>query len=108
MAPGDLVSLAVWSGIEKRPPKKWDYAALPFSGGAQACTLDNTRQGVKLCLVQSLRDVRDQVGRVFNADRKPDRGVKNTYFLADLSRHAGVRHACGQAGERFRTTQADR
>ena len=55
-------------------------------------------QGVPLCLVQSLRDVRDQIGRVFDADRQPYRGVENAYFLADVSRNAGVGHACGQAG----------
>jgi hypothetical protein len=32
-------------------------------------------QGVQLCLVQSLRDVRDQIGGVFDADRQPDRGL---------------------------------
>jgi hypothetical protein len=26
-----------------------------------------------VCLVQSLRDVGDQIGRVFDADRQPDR-----------------------------------
>src|SRR5258708_23429545 len=40
-------------------------------------------QGVQLCLVQSLRDVRDQIRRVFDADRQPDRGVENAYFLAE-------------------------
>src|SRR6476620_4176348 len=30
-------------------------------------------RGMQLCLVQSLRDVRDQIGRVFNANRQPDR-----------------------------------
>ena len=48
-------------------------------------------QGVQLCLVQSLRDVRDQIGRVFDADRQPDHGVENTYFLAEVSRNAGVK-----------------
>src|SRR5216684_5587682 len=67
-----------------------------------------TTQGVQLCLVESLRDVRDQIGRVFDADRQPDRGVENAYFLADVSRNAGVGHACGQAGERLGTAQAHR
>src|ERR1700674_2487011 len=65
-------------------------------------------QGVQLGRVQSLRDVRDQIGRVFNADRQPDRGVENTYFLADVSRNAGVGHACGQAGKRLGAAQAHR
>src|ERR1700680_4575829 len=51
-------------------------------------------QGVQLGLVQSLRDVRDQIGRVFDADRQPDRGVENAYFLADVGRNPGVGHAC--------------
>src|SRR5882672_4311989 len=32
---------------------------------------------------ESLRDVRDQIGRVFNADRQPDRRAENIYFLTD-------------------------
>ena len=65
-------------------------------------------QGVQLCLVESLRDVRDQTRRLFDADRQPDRGVTYAYFLADVSRNAEVGHACGQAGERLRATQAER
>src|ERR1700694_5946058 len=64
--------------------------------------------GVRLRLVQSLRDIRDQIGRVFDADRKPDRGVKNAYFFADVSRNAGVGHARGQAGKRLGAAQAHR
>src|SRR5467141_3601508 len=41
-------------------------------------------QGAQLCLVQGLRDISDQIGRVFDADRQPDRGVENAYFLADV------------------------
>src|SRR6476660_10471455 len=47
-------------------------------------------QGVQLCLVQGLRDVGDQIGGVFDANRQPDRGVENAYFLAEVSRNAGV------------------
>ena len=65
-------------------------------------------QGAQLGLVQSLRDVRDQIGPVFNADRQPDRRVENTYFLTDVSRNAGVGHACGQAGKRPGAAQAHR
>src|SRR6202011_4585670 len=63
---------------------------------------------VQLCLVQSLRDVRDQIRRVFDADRQPDRGVENAYFTADVSRNAGGGHTCGQAGKRFGSAQAHR
>src|SRR3981081_553611 len=59
---------------------------------AGSCTV--LTQGVQLCLVQSLRDVRDQIGRVFDADRQPDRGVENAYFLADVSRNAVMSHEC--------------
>src|ERR1700682_5749253 len=57
------------------------------------------RIAAKLRLVQGLRDVRDQIGRVFDADRQPDRGVENAYFLANVGRNPGVGHACGQAGK---------
>src|SRR6266436_5869628 len=65
-------------------------------------------QGVQLSVVQSLRDIRDQIGRVFDADRQPDRGVENAYFLADVSRNAGVGHACWQTGKRLGAAQAHR
>ena len=65
-------------------------------------------QGLQLCRVQSLRDISDQIGRVLDADRQPDRGVENAYFLADVSRNAGVGHACGQAGKRLGAAQAHR
>src|SRR5882724_8099056 len=67
-----------------------------------------SRKEARLCLVQSLRDISDQIGRVFDADRQPDRGVENAYFLADVSRNAGVSHACGQAGKRLGAAQAHR
>jgi hypothetical protein len=54
---------------------------------------------LRLLRIQSLSDVRDQVGRVLDADRQPDCGVENPYFLADVGRHARVRHARGQAGK---------
>jgi hypothetical protein len=65
-------------------------------------------QGVQLCRVQGLRDVRDQIARLFDADRQPDRAVENPYFLAEVSRNAGVGHACRQAGKRFGAAQAHR
>ncbi len=65
-------------------------------------------RNLQLCLVQSLRDVRDQIGRVFDADRQPDRGVENAYFLADVSWNPGMGHACGQAGKRLGAAQAHR
>ena len=64
-------------------------------------------QGVQLCLVQSLRDISDQIGRVLDADRQPG-GVENAYFLADVSRNAGMGHACGQAGKQLGAAQAHR
>ena len=63
---------------------------------------------MQLCLVQGLRDVGGQIRRVFDADRQPDRGVENAYFLADVSRNSGVGHACGQAGKRLGAAQAHR
>jgi hypothetical protein len=47
------------------------------------------RAARKLCLVQSLCGVRDQIGRVPDADRQPDRGVENALFLTDASGNAG-------------------
>ena len=38
------------------------------------------RAARKLCLVQSLCEVRDQIGRVLDAGRQPDRGVENAFF----------------------------
>ena len=77
--------------FQRRPTRPRSKAVV------DSCTF--LMQGVQLCLVESLRDVRDQIGRVFDADRQPDRGVENTYFLEDVSRNAGVGHACGQAGK---------
>ena len=65
-------------------------------------------QAVRLCRIQGLRDVSDEIGRVLDADRQPDRGVENADFLADVSRNAGVGHACGQAGKRLGAAQAHR
>jgi hypothetical protein len=65
-------------------------------------------QGLQLCRVQSLRNISDQIGGVLDADRQPDRGVENAYFLADVSRNAGVGHACGQTGKRLGAAQAHR
>src|SRR5258708_37256444 len=73
----------------------------PLSALAPALT-----QGVQLSLVQSLRDVGDQIRRVFDADRQPDSGVENAYFLADVSRNAGGGHACGKGGTRYGTAQS--
>ena len=65
-------------------------------------------RGLQLCRVQSLLDIGDQIGGVLDADRQPDRGVENAYFLADVGRNAGVGHACGQAGKRLGAAQAHR
>src|SRR5688500_13523125 len=59
-------------------------------------------------LTQSLRDISDQIRRVFDADRQPDRGVKNAYFLADVGRNPGMGHAGRQAGKRLGAAQAHR
>src|ERR1700733_10666457 len=63
---------------------------------------------LRLLRIQSLSDVRDQVGRVLYADREPDRGVENPDFFADVGRHAGMRHARGQARKRLGAAQAHR
>src|SRR5262245_56741204 len=47
------------------------------------------RAASKLCLVRSLCDVCDSDRTVLDADRQPDRGVENAYFLTDVSRNAG-------------------
>ena len=49
----------------------------------------------------------DQIGRVLDADRQPDRGVENAYSLADVGRNAGM-GPCGQAGKRLGAAQAHR
>ena len=89
------------AGIIQRRPTRPLSKAVAHSYGVLA-------QGAQLCLVQSLRDVRDQIGWVFDADRQPDRGVENTYFLAGVSRNAGVRHAGRQAGKRLGAAQTHR
>src|SRR3984957_13252812 len=55
--------------------------------------------GAGLLYIQGLSDVRDQVGRVLDADRQPDCRVENPYFVADVGRNTGVRHAGWQAGK---------
>jgi hypothetical protein len=57
---------------------------------------------------QGLLDVRDQIGRMLDADRQPNGGVEDTYLLADVGRNAGVRHASRQASKRLGATQAHR
>ena len=74
-------------------------------GLPRRCEGDFT-QGVWLRRAQSLREISDQVGWVLDADRQPDRRVENPYFLTDVGRNAGVRHACGQAGKRLDAAQA--
>ena len=48
---------------------------------------------MQLGLVQRLRDVRNQIGRVFYPDRKPDSRIENAYFFAVVYRNAGVGRA---------------
>jgi hypothetical protein len=57
---------------------------------------------------QGLRDVRDQIVRVLDADRQPDRRVENSDVLADIGRDAGVRHARRQARKRLGAALAHR
>src|SRR5271156_3677051 len=45
---------------------------------------------------------------MLDADRKPDSGIENAYFLADVRRDAGVGHAGRQAGKRLGATQTHR
>src|SRR5450631_3481501 len=45
---------------------------------------------------------------MLDADRQADRGVENPYLLADVGWHAGVSHACRQAGKRLGAAQANR
>jgi hypothetical protein len=45
---------------------------------------------------------------VLDADRQPDCGVENAYFLADVGRNAGVGHARRQARKRLGAAQAHR
>src|SRR5258707_11603493 len=85
-------------------PRRYHMSAVKGRRGFLHCL----SQGAQLCLVQSLRDIRDQIGRVFDADRQPDGGVENAYFLADVSRNAGGGHACRQAGKRLGAPQAHR
>src|SRR5260370_5465595 len=60
-------------------------------------------QGVQLCLVQSLPDVGDQIGRVFDADREPDRGGENADFFADVRGYSRVWNAWRDARNEIRS-----
>ena len=42
----------------------------------------------RLCLVQSLRNVCEEIRRMLDADRETDRRVENAYLLPDGSRNA--------------------
>ncbi len=65
-------------------------------------------KGMALLHAQSLSDVGDQIGRMLDPDRQPDRRVENSHFVADFGRNARVRHACSQAGKRLGAAQAHR
>jgi hypothetical protein len=45
---------------------------------------------------------------VLDANRQSDRRIENPYFVADVGRNAGVRHACWQAGKRLGAAQTYR
>jgi hypothetical protein len=62
----------------------------------------------ELSLVQRLCDIRNQIRRIFDAYRQPDRRVENAHSLADVSRDAGMGHTCGQTSKRFSSAKADR
>jgi hypothetical protein len=63
-------------------------------------------KSVPLHGAQGLLDIGNQIVRVLDADRKPDRGVEDPNFLPDLGRHSRMGHARGEAGEGLRPTQA--
>src|ERR1700722_14986087 len=88
------------SSVQKRHrDSPLEVVVSPFSGA---------KQGGQLRLIQSLCDVSDEIGWVFDANRQPDRGVENTDFLADVSWNAGMGHTCGQASKRLGAAQAHR
>ena len=66
------------------------------------------RRGAQLRRVQGLRDIGDQIGRMLDADRQPDRGVEHADFLADVGWNAGMRHARRQAGQQLGAAETDR
>ena len=57
---------------------------------------------------QRLRQVREEVVGVFDADRQPDRRVADADAGAQLGGHARMRGAAGMAGQRLCSAQADR
>ena len=61
----------------------------------------------RLPRVQGLGNVGDQIVRMLDADRQPDRGVEDPDLLSHIGRHSGMRHARRKAGEGFRSAQAD-
>jgi hypothetical protein len=52
-------------------------------------------QGTRLRRVQSLSDVRDQIGRVLDADGQPDRGIGNARFFGGCRLERRMGHARG-------------
>src|ERR1700733_2230043 len=61
----------------------------------------------RTCLCESLVDVFDDVGIVFDADRKPDGFRQNAGDALFFGRHLAVRGRCGMAGEGFRVADID-
>src|ERR1700735_667240 len=61
----------------------------------------------RLPRVQGLGNVGDQIVRMLDADRQPDRGVEDPDLLSHIGRYSGMRHARRKAGEGFRPAQAD-
>src|ERR1043165_8190864 len=63
---------------------------------------------VPLCFVERLREVRDQIGRMLDADRQTDRGLENAYSLPDVGRNARVGHASRVARQRLGAAETHR
>src|SRR5688572_23429652 len=108
--PGSSVQ-ALYGGPDGRsvsgpvPIAIWLRSCSAFMGSAFQRSM---RCGFCSTLTQSVRDISNQIRRVLDADRQPDRGVENAYFLADVGRNAGMGHAGRQAGKRLGAAQAHR
>jgi hypothetical protein len=92
------------TGAHAEPP----FGAKPTFTSAVKGAVIGSRSGshARLCVAQSQRDVRYQIGWVFDPDRQPDCGVENAYFTTDFSWNARVGHACGQASKRLGAAEA--
>ena len=67
------------------------FGALPPHCASQGMIRSRSSSKLKcggLCLVQSLRNVCEEIRRMLDADRETDRRVENAYLLPDGSRNA--------------------